>query len=135
MPVRLEAVESAIGELRSGMDQLLSRLPAGSAHQGVAAGGGAAALPKSRAASQAPGAGALPGLDPAVVRSARQAGIPEAQLTKMSQLVQGARKLPAEPRKKVMDPLDDEEEEAEVLDTPTSVYNRWASLQHITSVI
>ena len=60
------------------------------------------------------GVGALPGLDPAVVRSARQAGIPEAQLTKMSQLVQGARKLPAEPRKTVLDPLDDEEEEAEV---------------------
>ena len=53
----------------------------------------------------------LPGLDPAVVKSARLAGIPEAQLEKMSKLVGGARKLPVEPRGGGLDPLDDEEEE------------------------
>ncbi|CAE7711939.1 unnamed protein product [Symbiodinium sp. CCMP2592] len=116
VPARLEAVESAIGELKAGIQTLLARgaggepAPAAPARQTRVGG-----LP-SRTPAPTVGGPPLAGLDPAVLRSARMAGVPEAQLEKMSQLVQGARRLPAEPKGPAVDPLDDEplEDDAEV---------------------
>ncbi|CAE7230302.1 unnamed protein product, partial [Symbiodinium sp. KB8] len=84
MPARLTAVESAIGELKAGIQALLDR-------------------------SGAP----APGKEAGEV--VKLAGVPEAQLHKMSRLVQGARRLPAEPRAPA-DPLEDEEDEGEAED-------------------
>ncbi|CAE7842292.1 unnamed protein product, partial [Symbiodinium sp. KB8] len=110
VPDRLAAVENAISELRSGIQALLDRsAPDGNKDAPANPGPKAKAGVGSRA-GPAVEAG-LPGLDPAVVKSARLAGIPEAQLEKMSKLVGGARKLPVEPRGGGLDPLDDEEEE------------------------
>ena len=100
VPDRLAAVESAISELWSGRSRE-TRMPRRT--RKAKAGVGSRAGPAVEAG--------LPGLDPAVVKSARLAGIPEAQLEKMSKLVGGARKLPVEPRGGGLDPLDDEEEE------------------------
>ena len=111
---RLDAVEAAIAKLQTGMESLLSRLPGAGDLQGQAD-----PVPEPRAkASAAPPAGGvgavgkpLPGLDPAVVRSARAAGVPEAQLQRMSAMVSHARRLPAEPPRPGISPLDDEEED------------------------
>ena len=73
---RLQAVESAISELKAGIQTLLDRKaggnpapetkPGGKEPEGTNPGVGAGR-----------GGGSLPGLDPAVLRSARMAGVPE----------------------------------------------------------
>eukprot|EP00439_Symbiodinium_sp_Y106_P041363 s7398_g5.t1 len=99
---------AAIGKLQSGMEALLARLPAASARDGPAADAGLP-IQGSLGGKPKPGLQPLPGLDPAVVKSARQAGVPEAQLQRMSALVSGARRLPAEPQRPGAPVLDDEE--------------------------
>ena len=96
VPDRLGAVESAISELRSGIQALLDR----SAPEGNkdAPQTGTQGQSWSGLASGPCRGGGTSRLDPAVVKSARLAGIPEAQLEKMRKLVGGARKLPVEPR-------------------------------------
>ena len=79
---RLTGLEAGLSRLQQSLDRFVS-------------GAGKATLPRERGEARgsavpgAPGLGApkLPGLDPAVVAAARQAGIPEEQLAKMSQLV------------------------------------------------
>ena len=111
---RLDAVEAAIAKLQTGMESLLSRLPGAGDLQGQAA---PVQEPRPKASAAPPAGGvsavgkALPGLDPAVVRSARAAGVPEVQLQRMSAMVSNARRLPAEPPRQGISPLDDEDED------------------------
>ncbi|CAE7460074.1 unnamed protein product [Symbiodinium sp. CCMP2592] len=128
VPERLDKVESVLGELRQGLDSLLQRLPHGGAPPAEAEGDRTRGRPSAMKpkvseaphAPQLPARGsavavgpALPGLDPAVVEAARAAGVPEAQLRRMSKLTQDARNLAPEPRGRGNDPLDDEPSEEE----------------------
>ena len=114
---RLTGLEAGLSRLQQSLDRFVS-------------GAGKATLPRERGEARgsavpgAPGLGApkLPGLDPAVVAAARQAGIPEEQLAKMSQLVtigggaapgKGAPKAKTFARTAALNLLDESEAEEE----------------------
>ena len=114
---RLTGLESGLTRMQKSIEQLLSAgkekppLPVSEAPLG-----GGVGLAKGKAV--------LPGLDPTVVVAARQAGIPEDQLRRMSDLAmtgagpKSARPVTAKAKAKPRDALDESEEEAEDVSPP-----------------
>ena len=114
---RLTGLESGLTRMQQSIEQLLAAekgkptLPVEQASQG----GGVGPIK---------GKAVLPGLDPTVVVAARQAGIPEEQLRRMSDLAmtgagqKTARPSPAKAKAKPRDALDESEEEAEDASPP-----------------
>lgn len=111
---RMGRMEVAMFEMKEAMSQLVKSAP-----QTPAPAAPVGARPKVAASPKRPGEVLIPGLDPTVVRSAREAGIPDSQLRKLAATLRKPTKMGDAPKatgrkeKKKATVLSETEEEEE----------------------
>ena len=111
---RMGRMEVAMFEMKEAMSQLVKSAP-----QTLAPAAPVGARPKVAASPKRPGEVLIPGLDPTVVRSAREAGIPDSQLRKLAATLRKPTKMGDAPKatgrkeKKKATVLSETEEEEE----------------------
>ncbi|CAE7424252.1 unnamed protein product [Symbiodinium sp. CCMP2592] len=117
---RLTSLEAGVQRVQASLEALLDGVPLSSPAE-PPPGAGIGPLASGASVPKAAGLPLLAGLDPVVLEAARKAGVPEDQLVRMSRLAQKGAASGAKAKAKAKlplareDPLDESEDEAELL--------------------